>query len=122
MKRLLPTTDWRALGMAAVLAAHAVPGLADEMATAPMVEPQHDGVALADAHAPVARTPAPNAVSALALQGEDIGDATAAHRDTVVAAPVPPSPRWSTSAQLVGDAYRFSLARGSLDLGMSFDT
>src|SRR6185312_12707040 len=62
-----------------------------------------------------------NAVSARALQAGGALDEPAVAR--VVEVPPPSVPlRWSSSAELVGSAYRLSLSRGPLDIGMSFDT
>ena len=110
--------SWRLLALCAALAASMAPCRADESR-----EP--------DA-APSARVAAPNAVSALDWQREGAAEIAAVPRDVPLVASrdaVPPesvpaaaSTRWLTSAELNGHAYRFSLARGELDLGMTFDT
>jgi hypothetical protein len=123
------TSNWRTLGIGAAMAVCAAPCLADDPAGAPIparVEPASSGAGGAatgaSADSSAAREPAPNAVSALALQHEGAVEATPAPRDEPLPTVAPAALRWRSSAELVGDAYHFSLMRGGLDLGMSFDT
>jgi len=118
------------LGIGAAMAVCAAPCFADDPAVGPIatrVEPASSsgaGSASTEAAAgsSAAREPAPNAVSALALQHEGALQATPAPRDEPIPTVAPTAPGWRSSAELVGDAYHFSLTRGGLDLGMSFDT
>ena len=51
-----------------------------------------------------------------AVAGESIASAV-----QIESAEASPSARWTSSAELVGGSYRWSLVRGALDLGMRFD-
>jgi len=81
-----------------------------------------DAAADAPATNAARRDPAPNAVSALALQREGAMEPAPALREVPLAVAAASDARWHSSATLVDDAYRVSLQRGRLDLGMSFDT
>jgi hypothetical protein len=118
------TSSWHRTPLAlAALVACAFPCHADEgsVATAPE---SASPMVVADGEmvAPKAPDhPAGNVVSARALQADGALPEPAAPR--AVEVPPPPVPlRWTSSAQLVGGAYRLSLSRGPLDIGMSFDT
>ena len=117
------TSSWHRTPLAlAALVACAFPCHADESAVAtapdsasPMVVADGEMVApRAPSH------PTGNPVSARALQADGALPEPAAPR--AVEEPPPAPLRWTSSAQLVGSAYRLSLSRGPLDIGMSFDT
>ncbi|HUP08030.1 MAG TPA: hypothetical protein VMU47_12800 [Caldimonas sp.] len=74
-----------------------------------------------DGTAPSIPESASHAVSALDLQRDDAPDATRVRDDVPLSADAPAASHWRTRRELDGDAYRFSLARGGLDLGLSFD-
>jgi len=128
VKTAAPARSWCLAGTCAAIAACALPGRADSVPTGaePEATVQAPGAdaqsASLDSDAtPTHRAPTPNAVSALALQREGATDLAAVPRDVPLTAPLA-APHWSTSAELAGHAYRLSLSRGPLDLGMSFDT
>jgi hypothetical protein len=105
---------WHGVGAVAALLACAVPCRADGGA--------RDTEASPTPPAEVASMPAPsNAVSARALQPANAADLAAVPRAAGMPVATMAPPRWSSSAELAGDAYHLSLSRGSLDLGMSFD-
>jgi hypothetical protein len=116
MARVLTSAIWQGIGTCAALIACAVPCRADpasEDADSALQPPREVATA----------TPAPSAaVSARALQQENAADLAAVPREASVPVATIAPPRWSSSAEFAGHAYRLWLSRGAVDLGMSFDT
>jgi hypothetical protein len=116
MTRVLTPAVWQGIGTCAALIACAVPCRADPGAR------DADPAALPASEVMTTRPAASDPVSARALQQGSAADLAAVPREAPLPVATLAPPHWSSSAELAGDAYRLSLSRGAVDLGMSFDT